>query len=76
MSGQWHASAQLKGLALGTYMMVGVNQGGLGWCLAFIQPQRPELATKVVPRLWQGQWIGEREQGGTWAAGISEYEYL
>ena len=29
-------------------MVLGVIQGGLGWCLAFKQPQRPGMAIGFV----------------------------
>lgn len=43
-SDQWHTSAQLEGLAQSD------NFHGLGWHLAFVQPQRPSLAAGAGPK--------------------------
>lgn len=47
---------------------------GLGWHLALIQLQRPELAAGVVSRLPGTE--RRREEGKIQVAGFREYKYL
>lgn len=45
------ADAQLEGLVLCMGLIVEVSCGVLGWCLAFFQLQKTDLAVSVVPGL-------------------------
>lgn len=45
--GSWTSSAQLEGLVPSVLTLVGDSHGGLGWCFALRQPQRPGLASCV-----------------------------